>query len=429
MKTKGCPIRAPLMSRFPTPKPLTDEQVQLAPARPDGDYYLVDGVVRGLWLRVYPSGKKVFVLRFTDADERRVQVRLGDISSVSLAVARSQALDHITRARGGIVQTPTTLTFQIVAEEYLEAMVCPDASARTIREYRRQLERVLYPALGKQRIRAIKLKAILKVLASYARKPYWNRLIDGLLWPIFEYAVEQGYADRNIARSLGRVTENARKPRLNESQIAELHSVIDQLVKGGGISVTAAWAIRLIMATGAHPEEIMNLQWANLNHEEGQIQWPMTKNGPKPFPLSPIHIQVLEAIPRIPGHPFVFPGRRKNLPLTTLSKAWLKIRAAANLPGFQLRDFRHVFGNRSRQFGDVLVQKHLLNHKTFEMVERYGTPNVDELSRVAGKTAAWMLAGSKCMDSPADGPNADTTGKEPGEFESYRQITPVARGA
>lgn len=417
------------MSRFPTPSPLTDEQVHTATARPGGDYYLVDGEVRRLWLRVYPGGKKVFVVRFKDADDRQVQVRLGEWPTLSLVAARSKALDTIAEARGGVVQTPTTLTFRIVAEEYLQARVCPGAADSTIREYRRQLDRDLYPSLGGKRIRAITLKAILKVLTPYARRPYWNRLIDGLIWPIFEYAVELGYADRNIARSLGRVAEHARKPRLTEAQIADLHRVIDQLLASGAISIYAAWAIRLIMATGARPEEILNLQWSFLNYAEGEIQWPKSKTGEKPFPLSPLHLRILETIPRIPGHPFVFPGRRKNRPLTTLSKPWIKIRTAANLPDFQLRDFRHVFGNRSRQFGDVLVQKALLNHRTFAMVDVYGTPNPDELSRVAAETASWMLAGSVCMESLTDCHKANTEAIGSGGVESSRHITPVARGA
>jgi integrase len=360
----------------------------------DGEYFIVDGVVRGLWIRIYPNGTRVFVLRFVDTDGRRVQKRLGEWPALSLDLARIQALAILTQAKEGNPQTLKRRTFQEVAEQYLSSLIIPKVKQSTLEEYRYQLDHMLNPILGAKNIRAVGLEDVMSVLKSYDGRPMWNRLLVGLLRPIFKFAMKLNYADINPADAIGKVPEKPRKPRLTQTQIESLHRAINSLLESQEISIYNAWAFRLLLGTGARTAEILNLRWDFLDAENHLINWDDSKTGEKAFPLTPVHQGLLDAIPRLPGHPFVFPGRRPGLPLTTLSKPWIKVRRTAGLPTLHLHDLRHIFGTRSRQISDPMVAKDLLGLKTMQMVVVYATPSPTELAQVAEETCRYMLAGS-----------------------------------
>ena len=64
----------------------------------DGKLRIADREVRGLFLRVMPSGAKSYVVRISK-DGRRGEAAIGDARSITLAAARARAID-VVAAKG-----------------------------------------------------------------------------------------------------------------------------------------------------------------------------------------------------------------------------------------------------------------------------------------------------------------------------------------
>lgn len=377
-----------------TTRNLTQKGVQGLTPHPDRDYMVADASVPGFWVRVYPTGAKVFLLRFKDAGKARVQRRLGTWPDLSVDEARDKAKVIIGRATSGEQQALDPKCFKAVAEEYMNARVRPSAGVRTLQQYDDQLHRILYPALGRLRMDEIETHHVLAVLSKYARRPMWNRLLTGLVRPIFRYAAMRRLIHADPVSFIEKVPEAPRKPSLSQAQVHALNLAITELRKKKRITEPVAWAFRLLLATGARSNEILNLQWTFVDEELGIIRWPKTKTGQKVFPLTPVVKDILGRIPRRPDHAYVIPGERAGQPLTYLRKAWRLIRTQAGVPDLRIHDLRHAFGTRARRVGDLLDAKELLAHKQVSTTEIYTRAEMDDLGKVAEEAARWMLTGS-----------------------------------
>ena len=66
--------------------------------------------------------------------------------------------------------------------------------------------------------------------------------------------------------------------------------------------------------------------------------------GPRIVPMPPAAAEVLAALPRVPGNPWVFPGRKKGTHQTNINDSWNRVRTPAwsrpvssLMPGRRLR--------------------------------------------------------------------------------------------
>lgn len=375
---------------------------------PDRDRLIPDLTVPGLWLRLYRTGTRTWVVRLRAPSGHRRQRALGDWPALSLPEARKAALVLLGQAAAGMGGLDPR-SFRTVAEEYLAACVRPSAAPRTLKEYDRQLRTILYPAFGSRRMDSLTTDDILAVLAPYQRRPMWNRLLTGLLRPIFRYAAQRRIIATDPVSFLGKVQETPRTPRLSVTQIATLNDTLQRMRAEDRLSVRMAFAFQLLLATGARVSEILDLQWAFIDADQGSLTWPKTKTGIKHFPLTPTLRLLLNQIPPVPGSPFVLADPRSGKPLAYIRKAWRQVRAEAGLPGLHLHDLRHVFGTRSRLTGDLQDAQELLAHRQLATTLRYTHPSMEGLTAVADAVGEWMLG------SPSGAPKAGSTdsGSEP----------------
>lgn len=114
-------------------------------------------------------------------------------------------------------------------------------------------------------------------------------------------------------------------------------------------------AIRLLTFTGARRNEILTLRWEHVNEEHGCLMLPDSKTGRKAVHLNPPALDVLHAIPRLEGNPYVICGERPGRHLANIEKPWRRIRAAAKLDDVRLHDLRHSFASVAASGGQSLV--------------------------------------------------------------------------
>jgi integrase len=69
-------------------------------------------------------------------------------------------------------------------------------------------------------------------------------------------------------------------------------------------------AIRLLVLTGARLREILDAKWEHVDLDRGMIFLPDSKTGRKPIYLPAAAAEILSALPRVDGNPYVIPGER-----------------------------------------------------------------------------------------------------------------------
>ena len=113
---------------------ITKKAVDALLARPR-EYMLWDDCIKGFGVRVHPSGRKVYLVKFRDHG-RAVKRTIGPHGTISPAAARARAAEIVTAARTGrdlkgrIVppQTESAATVRDLAKRFLEEYVRSTAS-------------------------------------------------------------------------------------------------------------------------------------------------------------------------------------------------------------------------------------------------------------------------------------------------------------
>lgn len=130
-----------------------------------------DAKVKGLFVRELASGRKRYVVRYSFAGKQR-KLTLGPVELMSLADARSKALEILSSAHAGEnpsgAKTPTT--FGELAAEYLERkerlVRAGQRSASTVAHYRQHLNDYILSAIGHMQAVDIRPRDINNVVDS-----------------------------------------------------------------------------------------------------------------------------------------------------------------------------------------------------------------------------------------------------------------------
>ena len=134
-----------------------------------------------------------------------------------------------------------------------------------------------------------------------------------------------------------------------------------------------AFALRLLLLTGARKSEILKARWEHVRMDLRLLIVPLSKSGkPRHIFLSDAALNVLRAMPRTSGNPWLFPGHAPGKPLSDLYLFWNKLRHSLGLAGVRIHDLRHTFASFLVNAGNSLyeVQK-LLGHNDPRTTMRY----------------------------------------------------------
>jgi integrase len=157
------------------------------------------------------------------------------------------------------------------------------------------------------------------------------------------------------------------------------------------VFVRAAFFVGLL--TGARRNEVLTMQWADLDLAQGTWTIPTTKAGrshvvPIPFPV----IQELKKLPRFEGNPYVFPGRWHRRHLINVSKPWRRIRQQAGLHDVRLHDLRRTVGSWMVAAGASLpLIGKALGHSNVSTTQVYARLQLDPVRQALEANATRML--------------------------------------
>jgi integrase len=142
----------------------------------------------------------------------------------------------------------------------------------------------------------------------------------------------------------------------------------------------------LSIFTGARLDEVLTVQWDQVDFERNMLFLADSKTGKKAIYLNPPSMAVLRDLPRLAGNPYVICGGRAGRHLINLEKPWRTIRDKAQLDDVRLHDLRHSYASIAAGAGLSLpVIGKLLGHSQHQTTARYSHLAADPLREANNK--------------------------------------------
>ena len=119
--------------------------------------------------------------------------------------------------------------------------------------------------------------------------------------------------------------------------------------------------------------------------------------------LSPSAADVLAALPRDTGDPWIVPGTKPATRMTEIDGAWQSIRARDDLPDVRSHDFRPSFPSRALALGERLSMiGKLLGHNKIDTTARYAPIARDSITASPTASGRTFSTGRRGRPSPPE---------------------------
>ena len=198
------------------------------------------------------------------------------------------------------------------------------------------------------------------------------------------WAVERKLITSNPTKGVKKVLPEKRERFLSTLEARTLLQAIAKLEHERAIAASHASILRLLLFTGARKQEILGLQWREIDFENRQIRLPRhrSKTGERTIHLNTLAIAELARAPQ--ASEFVFPNLKGGDGHTIgLHKTWRTVRAVAHLEDVRIHDLRHSFASFAAADGESLyVIGKALGHRHAETTERYAHLADDPVRRL-----------------------------------------------
>lgn len=355
-----------------------------------------DTEVPGLLLKVMPTGKRTYYVRYKDPHGKMKERRLHDASVVSLEDARQQAKQTLSKIELGQDpfaekmlkrEVPTLNTF--IHDTYLPYI---KAAKKSWQLDEAQLRLHVQPCIGKLYMDEITSQHIngLFIAHSKIHKPASTNRMLNVLHRLFVCAIdwETPGVKQNPAAKIRKLKENNQRDRyLSENELRSLWKVLDELE-----STVHANLFKMLILTGARRNEAAECKWCDIDLIQKQWRIPNNKSGKVRYvPLSDYAVGLLKTIEKFAGCDYVFPNPETLKPYVNLFHAWDAIRKDAGIPDVRIHDLRHTHASYLVNNGTPIYEvKELLGHSNVATTQRYAHLSNSTLLRATNMVASYV---------------------------------------
>jgi integrase len=313
-------------------------------AQEPGKYF--DG--NGLYLRIDPNGSRFWVQRIVIRG-KRCEMGLGSPSLVSLADARSAALENRRLARSGgnplqaRREAGAVLTFEEAARKVHEMHKPTWSNPKHGAQFLATLETYAFPRLGKLRVPDVTAADVLAVLTPiWVEKAETARRVRQRISTVMKWTIAKGWRKDNPAESIAQALPKASDVKTNRKALpyAEVAGCMGA-VKTSGAGISTKLALELLVLSASRSGEIRGAVWPEIDMKAKVWEIPAERMKMKRahrVPLSARAVAILEEAKAISdGSDLVFPGTKKGKPLSdmTLSKLVKELGFDADVHGFR----------------------------------------------------------------------------------------------
>ncbi len=350
-----------------------------------------DKIQTGLSLRVWPSGKSTWSIRYWRAG-KSVRTAAGQWPEVTLAEAREIAAEARRANRRGqdpreVIRPPEVeadenRTLKSVASEWLTDQRARRRRSAALRY--RLLELHVFDQLGDKAIEDITRTDIADLLVSLRdQKGLGSQVnrVHTVLSGIFTLALNKGLLEAHPM---------ARMPRWVEESERETLLTLDELVSlwqaAEGVRSISGGIVRLLILLVCRREEVAGMRWIELDLEDTQWKLPGQRTKSKrdrTIPLSPTALQIIQAQPRGRGaYVFSATGGKKHFAGWRRAAELLRKEAALSVD-WTFHDIRRsvvtIMGDDLRVPEETVAR--ILDHS--ERARRGVTATYDKSKRIA----------------------------------------------
>ena len=423
-------------------KPKLTKKVVDALEGREKDYVEWCGHLAGFGCRVWPSGKRVFIVQYRAKGQAGAakRVTVGTYGKHTVEQARDAAATILAKAELGEDVASTrakqraVMTMAELCDEYQEKGIA-NKKPSTVANDRGRIDGHVRPLLGRKRINEITKGDVANFLRDVANgktarettNEKGNRVvITGgkgtatralrMLGGIFSYAVDQGYIDSNPRVGVKGFEEVKKERWLSNEELQRLGDTLREAETVGlpwhfndganakhrpakaenqreVISAYAVAAIRLLLLTGCRLREILHLRWQDVDMQRGFLNLPTSKTGKKAVLLGAPALKILADLPRVQGNPYVIVGEKADKPRSDLKRPWKRITDHAGLSDLRLHDLRHSFASAGAASGmGLLIVGKLLGHSSPSTTQRYAHIADDPLRRASESISQQIAA-------------------------------------
>lgn len=407
-----------------------------------------DDELKGFGLRLWPTGRKVFVVSYRTKQRRQRLQTLGPYGVLTPQAAREEAVRILAdtyRGRDPLAERQRVAQGRTVADLcaiYLERHASKKVSCKRMREL---LDHFVIPAWGTRKASDVTAQDVATLHDRIGRKGYPLRVRDkqgkGELTLVqqppapvqanrvltlirsvwnkgrleYGFTLEDGRTPiPNPTEGIARFPEEERTRFLTE---AEMELFAAEIAKEP-IYMQGLIVFRLL--TGLRPGAARTLRWdEHVDLEAKQLVFEKTKGGliigkKRVFvlPLSPEAVTLLERIPRLDGNPYVFCGSEPGRPIVNYRDAWIRLRKRVGIEDVRPHDLRRTLGSWMAQRGVSLPQIGAVLDQSSNATKVYArfhtdpvrkllTSHASDLVDVIGKTIPLLKA-----KEPTEAPTA-----------------------
>ena len=333
-----------------------------------------DDKIPGFGLRIYPSGRKAFVLNYRGPNRRERLITIGLYGPLTVHQARDRAHKLLVEVKDGgdplkERRALPDLSVREFADLYMERHSRPQK--KTWKEDERRLKSHILPAFGSRALTDVRRADITRLHSGIgADTPVEANRVLTLVGGIFAKAEAWGYVPEghpNPARGIDRFQERSRDRWLRPEEVERLLSAVAEETD---LYVRAAF--RLYLQTGLRKGELLQLKWQDIDFKRAELRIPYTKSGrPHSLSLTETALAILRELPRSIHSDWVFPGHGTNH-RKDLKRPWQRIRKRAGLDDVTIHDLRRTVGSWMAQAGVPLqVIGEVLNHRHPDVTRIY----------------------------------------------------------
>lgn len=335
--------------------------------------------------------RKFFYFHYTIHGQRK-KAKIGEFPAIGIQEARQQALEWRAAVDRGVDpmdqrdrvrQMPTVTHY--ATDEYLpyakQHKVSWDMDESKLRLH-------ILPKFGTRRLCDITTRDVQMYIAQIktSHSPATANRHLALLSKMFKMAMTWERIDRNPCVGVAKFREpQGRTETLSPDDLQKMLKAMESET-----NVQAVAALKLLLLTGTRREEALQARWEDIDLDKALWFLPKTKNGKtRHVMLNTEAVELLRGHVRLPGIPWVFPGRDPARPLNNPRKAFTRILKAAGLPYLRVHSLRHLFASFAVSSGVSLFQvQHLLGHASPSTTQRYAHLANDVLRQASASVSS-----------------------------------------
>lgn len=338
------------------------------------DYY--DERIPGLLMKILPSGRKTYYIRYKDQRKVSAQRKIGNAVILTLSDARALARRKLAEIAMGsdpflLVQTNLSPTLEIFAtRDYIPYVKTYKKS------WEMDISRIrnhLLPYFGAMRMSDIEKRDVVQLindqLPSY--KPGSINRVIILLRYMFNLAIkwEVEGVSRNPTAGIPLLKENNHVERFLSSKEAKTLLIAIKNSK----NPTLQHIISMLILTGARKREVLDAKWEDFDMERKIWRIPNTKAGKaRIVPLSDTASVLLTKLRQKKRCAYAFANPATLKPYSSVYYSWHTARKEAGLSDVRIHDLRHSFASFLVNAGRSLYEvQTLLGHTQIKTTQRY----------------------------------------------------------